>query len=95
MQVSLAGTAGAGIVDDVGAEDPEHPFGRMAGPKGQRRLMALSDACAAEGLVQHFSRLGAMVDGARLEDLRHDGTDHSWMWNVADVHGGAIQLETI
>ena len=29
------GTAGAGIVDDAGDEDPEHPHGRKSGPAGR------------------------------------------------------------
>ena len=32
------------------------------------------------GLAQHFSGMGSEVDRARLDDLCHPGTDHSWMW---------------
>ena len=78
----LGGTRGGGIVADVGVEDPEHPQGRKTGPKGQRQLQRLLDACAANGLRQHFNRAGSGVDRARLEDLERLDTDHSWMWSA-------------
>ena len=81
-QQRAKGTAGAGIVDDAGDEDPEHPHGRKSGPAGQHFLQMLSDECAAEGLGRHFDDLDAGADRARLTDLRDKSTDHCWLWSI-------------
>ena len=87
----LRGSRGAGVVDDVGAEDPEHPFSRPKGLLGQRRLQKIADACAAEGLIQHFVVAGSPVDRVRIEDLRDHTNDHSWMWTTGAHSNHALQ----
>ena len=76
------GAHGQGIVADVGAEDPEHPQGRRVGPIGHTRLQKLADACAANGIAQHFVAAASHADRARLEDLPRPGTNHRWMWTA-------------
>ena len=75
------GSAGAGLVLDAGAEDPEHPNTRRPGPNIQKELMALLDGWKQQGLKEQ------MCDGTadhgfffkRLTDLEHPTTNHSWM----------------
>ena len=73
---------------DAGAEDPEHPAGKPAGPAVQRALQALADGCGAEGLRQHFWQAGAYVDAARLRDLCDPETDHAWIWDSGALGAG-------
>ena len=84
----VRGIGGAGLVLDAGAEDPEHPAGKPAGPAVQRALQALADGCGAEGLRQHFWQAGAYVDAARLRDLCDPETDHAWIWDSGALGAG-------
>ena len=79
-----AGRVSAGLVADAGAEDPEHPWARGSGPRGQRILCKFVDESLAAGLAQHATESADLFSLARLEDLRHETTDHTWLWNICE-----------
>ena len=69
---------GAGVVPDLGTEDPEHP----AAPQGggsmelQRDLVRVTDAAVACGLFQRAGTSGAWGDEQRLFDLSDSKCSH-------------------
>ena len=59
---------------------------------GDPKLMALMDDWKVQGLRNHVH--DGTDDGGfhykRLVDLAHQTQNHTWMWQVSGVHGGAI-----
>ena len=81
----------AGLVLDAGAEDEEHPFaGQYRGPRLQRTLSRIVDEVAAQGVRNQYEEAGSNFDVARLDDLGHAETDHSWLWGLCAQHGAIV-----
>ena len=86
------GSVAGGLVLDAGAEDIEHPFARTSGlPRVQRSLSRIVDSVAAQGVRNHFEQPSVGVDSARLNDLRHRDTDHSWLWGLCSQQGAIVE----
>jgi len=82
------GSASSGLVQDAGAEDAEHPFAdNFRTPRVQRALARIVDQVATQGVRDHYEQLEETFDMARLDDLRHPETDHSWMWSLSSQQG--------
>ena len=86
----LMGTPGDGLVNDGGAEDPEHPYAKLRGPRLQRILLEHLDEWRLAGLEE------AVPDGSadggfshkRVQSLQSKTINHAWMWNLSEHQGG-------
>ena len=85
---ALAKRVACALVSPAGLEDPEHP------DAPSRQLQhRLADMVAQERISDIRQRL---VDGGDwpavrlLDDLRHPGTDHSWMWALAAADAAVV-----
>jgi hypothetical protein len=86
------GSRAAGLVADAGSEDEEHPFAaRARGPQVQRLLSRLVDEVATQGIREHYEEANSSFDIARLDDLSHPETDHSWIWGMCSHHGAIVE----
>ena len=82
--------AAAGLIlDGCGSDDPEHPDS-----PGQVRLQTrLCDLVAGSQIcaLRHELELRGDWSGLRrLDDLRADGTDHTWLWAVSQGSHGLM-----
>jgi hypothetical protein len=86
---------GTAIVPDAGAEDPEHPASSRGsgGPKLQRDLVRISDACVTQGLL---NRAVASNDYDRVKLLRElscADCNHEWLWAISKHKGKSLSNE--
>jgi len=83
---------GAGLVPEVGTEDPEHP----AAPAGagaarlQRQLTRIMDACAARGLLQQARASDDWDRQWLLAELVSPDVSHEWLWRLDHHKGPAL-----
>ena len=86
------GSASAGLVQDAGEEDVEHPFAtNLRTPRVQRALSRIVDGVSAQGVKEHYEQLEEFFDVARLEDLQHIETDHCWLWSLCAQQGVVVE----
>gem|GEM_PF-7075693 len=72
----------SGVVDEAGADDPEHCCTRSV-PRLQRKIAAVLDLQRAERLRAAAEADGRDHDRRRLLDLRDPTVSHEWLWSLA------------
>ena len=88
----LMGTPGTGLVNDAGAEDPEHPYAKQRGPRLQRILLEHLNEWRLAGLKEsvHDGSADGGFSHKRLQSLQSTTVNHAWMWNLSEHQGGCI-----
>jgi len=83
---------GAGLVPEVGSEDPEHPAApqRPGAPRLQQQLTSLADACVASGLARRAQGSGDWERQLLLTELTSTGLNHEWLWRIDPNKGAAL-----
>jgi hypothetical protein len=86
---SVSRRPGANVVPDVGAEDPEHPAAARGsgGPKLQKELVRIADACVAQGLLSRATQCGDWEQVQRLRELSSPDCSHEWLWAISAHEG--------
>ena len=85
--------AAAGIIlDGAAADDPEHPDS-SGQARLQTRLCDLLAGVQMGELRREFELKGDWPALRRLDDLRAEGTDHTWLWAVSQGPGGLMLPE--
>jgi hypothetical protein len=78
-----AGQAGAQLLGEAGAEDPEHPVSHRVGrPQLQHALSGLVDRDGLDTLIANLTADSRSFDVRRLQDLRDDTVSSEWLWAV-------------
>ena len=86
---------GTRLVLEPGAEDPEHPAGRVGGSSLwlQRRLTSIVDAGLAEGLASRLCTAERWSDARRLRDISDPECNHEWLWAVDPNKGKTLSAD--
>ena len=88
---ALARRVACALVSPAGLEDPEHPDAPCR--QLQHRLADMVAEERLTGIRQRLVSAGDLVSAASvrlLDDLRHPGTDHSWMWALAAADAAVV-----
>ena len=88
-----AGQAGAFLLNEIGAEDAEHPASAAAAakPRLQRALAGLVDRDRLDSLTAEAQAEGRRPDLNRLRELRDDTVSAEWLWALDPRSSTALE----